>query len=374
MRYHLMRASVRRLAVVTLVAGTIGWIAGCSTRAPTAGVVRDLPGTASSLPDFERRLDSLRALLHVPGMAGAISRNGHVVWSHAFGYADLAQRTPTSTTTTFHLASLTKAFAATVLLRLVDSGLVALDDPVAKFGITLANPGGPILVRHLLSMTSGGSAPGATFAYDGNRFALLGQVIFSASGRSFADLATAWVIRPLGLTRTAPNVADPASFAFSGLDSVTYAASMALPYTLQDGHVVATAYPRTFGAAAGMISSAEDVLAFNAALDDSRVLRAPLRDLMFTPVVSTSGTTLPYAFGWFAQRERDFRLQWAYGLWTGNSSLLIRAPDLGLTFVLLSNSDQLSASYPLGAGRLLDSPMANEFLNAFVFSSAVVIP
>jgi hypothetical protein len=60
---------------------------------------------------------------------------------------------------------------------------------------------------------------------------------------------------------------------------------------------------------------------------------------------------------------------WAYGLWNSISSLLIKVPDRGLTFVVLANTEELSRNYPLGAGKLLDSPVAREFLNAFVFNS-----
>jgi CubicO group peptidase (beta-lactamase class C family) len=51
----------------------------------------------------------------------------------------LAVSCPVSDTTVFHLASLTKPLASTVILQLVDEGLVSLDDPVSKYGIVLAN-------------------------------------------------------------------------------------------------------------------------------------------------------------------------------------------------------------------------------------------
>src|SRR5207253_3106279 len=98
-------------------------------------------------------------------------------------------------------------------------------------------------------------------------------------------------------------------------------------------------------------------------------LHAAMRDLMFTPTVSSSGVTLPYALGWFSQTYNGVRVVWAYGLWTANSALIIKIPDRGLTFVVLANTEQLSANYSLGAGKLLESPLANEFLNAFVFNS-----
>ncbi|HYV99178.1 MAG TPA: hypothetical protein VE967_17100, partial [Gemmatimonadaceae bacterium] len=82
----------------------------------------------------------------------------------------------------------------------------------------------------------------------------------------------------------------------------------------------------------------------------------------------SKGVTLPYAFGCFSQVYKGVRVVWAYGYWTAISSLLIHLPDRGITFVVTANADRMSAGYPLGAGKLLDSPIATEFLNAFAFN------
>ena len=63
---------------------------------------------------------------------------------------------------------------------------------------------------------------------------------------------------------------------------------------------------------------------------------------------------------------------WHYGLWTAISSLIIKVPSRGLTFVVLANTDALSPSYALRAGSLDSSPWARAFLDAFVFGTAAV--
>jgi hypothetical protein len=62
-------------------------------------------------------------------------------------------------------------------------------------------------------------------------------------------------------------------------------------------------------------------------------------------------------------------LVWHYGYWTGNSSLIIKEPSRGLTFVVLTNSDQLSARFKLGIGDLMSSTVAQAFVNGFVTGS-----
>jgi len=301
-------------------------------------------------------------------MGAAIASNGRIAWEKPFGLADISANTLVRDATTFHMASLTKLFATVVLLRLVDSGLVALDDPVSKYGVQLSSPG-TIRVRHLMSMTSGGATPGEQFQYNGDRFALLDGVIRQSSGRTFADLVSGWIITPLGLSHTAPNVDDPAAFQYSGKDAASYRASMAKPYALANGEVRPSQYPPHFSVAAGLISSAADMAKFSLGLDGGSLLGAASRTRMYTPVQNSRGETLPYALGTFSQVYQGVRIVWAYGYWTANSSLIIKVPERGLTFVVLANSDRLSSPYPLGSGALLESPVAREFLNAFVFNS-----
>ena len=65
---------------------------------------------------------------------------------------------------------------------------------------------------------------------------------------------------------------------------------------------------------------------------------------------------------------------WHYGLWTANSSLLVKAPANGLTFVALANSDGLTNRYDLAAGDAMVSPLAAEFVRAFVTGTTPLPP
>lgn len=88
----------------------------------------------------------------------------------------------------------------------------------------------------------------------------------------------------------------------------------------------------------------------------------------YTAAVGSTGATLPYGLGWFVSDYKGVRVIWHYGLWTASSSLVIMVPSQSLTFVLLANTDGLSAQYPLGAGRLEASPWAREFLETFAIA------
>jgi CubicO group peptidase (beta-lactamase class C family) len=224
-------------------------------------------------------------------------------------------------------------------------------------------------VRHLLSHTWEGT-PGTQFRYNGNRFALLDKVIRRASGEGFAKRVTDRIITPLALEHTATNPLVPPAFAFSGRDSATYSAAMASGYNVDSRRrPVAVAYPASFNTAAGLVSTAREVARYSTALDAGDFLAPATRMLAYTPARSAGNQMLPYGLGWFVSTVSGHTLAWHYGYWTGNSSLIIKEPARGLTFVVLTNIDQLSAPFNLGAGDLMSSTVAQAFVNAFVTGS-----
>jgi CubicO group peptidase (beta-lactamase class C family) len=320
----------------------------------------------TTVAGFDQRLEELRAQSRIPAITAVITRGQEVVWVRALGTADLATGRLATDTTVYHLASITKPFASVVLLQLVQEGKLSLDDPVSKFGIVLQSSG-TVLVRHLMSHTSEG-APGTTFRYNGDRFALLDAVVAQAGGVSFAAALQERVIAQLGLRHTAPNPQSP-SFAAAGLNLSAFDANLARGYIAAGTSHTPTPYPALFSVAAGLTASALDVAAFSMAMDRNALLAPETKALAFAPTVNPAGDTLPYGLGWFSTRYQGVRVVWQYGLWTAISSLIIKVPERELTFVVLGNTDALSAPYPLGSGRLETSPWAREFLDAFVIGS-----
>jgi len=317
------------------------------------------------LQGFSARLDALRVQLRIPGMSAAIVEDGQIVWARGFGHATVESSYAATPSTPFHLASLTKPFAATILMQLVEEGLVDLDDPVSDYGVILSGSG-VIRVRHLLTHTSEG-VPGSNYRYNGSRFGNLDQVIQSASGRSFGELLVERILGPLNLRNTAPNPRQPVAFALTGLDRLVFQAEMAAGYEVSGSQVLPKEHPSYFGTAAGLVSSAEDVATFSIAIDQGRFLSSETWEEVFSPAISNAGATLPYGLGWFIQSHQGVTLQWHYGYWTTNSSLIVRAPDQGLAFVVLANTQTLSSPYGLGIDNdVMKSDVARLFVEDFV--------
>ncbi|MBC7894944.1 MAG: beta-lactamase family protein [Cytophagaceae bacterium] len=336
---------IRQLILASVVAGA------CSSPIETE--------PSSSLADFRDDLNRLRVSGHIESISALIAKDQSVTWSASLGAATVTD------TTVFHLASLTKPFASTVILQLVDEGKVSLDDPVSNYGIVLTSSG-TVRVRHLMSHTSEG-VPGSRYAYNGDRFSLLDSVIRRAAGKPFAAAVQERIIVPLGLTHTAATP-QSAAFAESGLDKSKYLANVAPGYTWTNGAFVPTAYQTSFSTAAGLTASARDYAAFSMALDRGAFLTPATKMLAWTPATSPSGQVFPYGLGWFVTDYKGVRIIWHYGYWTASSTLILKVPSQNLTFVLLANTDGLSAPYPLASGRLDASPWARAFLETFVIA------
>jgi CubicO group peptidase (beta-lactamase class C family) len=167
-------------------------------------VYQDGASDSARLARLETQLEGLRQELKIPAYSAAIVKNQKVIWAKGFGYADVENKIPATEHTAYHLASLTKTFASTILMQLVQEKKLNLDDPVSKYGVVLGSDG-VIRVRHLFSHTSEGN-PGEQYRYNGNRFGELDKVVQKASGKSFGELLIANILDPLGMNETAPNV------------------------------------------------------------------------------------------------------------------------------------------------------------------------
>jgi CubicO group peptidase (beta-lactamase class C family) len=331
-------------------------VVGCKTPH-----IRSAPAASFDFETLRAKLGSLKQRWNVPGMSAAIAQDGVVIWTAAFGYADLAASKRADPDTVYHLASLTKPFAATVLLQLVQEGRLNLDSPVSDYGIELKSPG-VIRVRHLLAHTSEG-VPGEAYRYSGARFGRLDKVIAGVTGQSFASEVSRRILEPLQLTNTSPNPAQQESCVEARRDSAEFRRRLAQGYN-SDGRTPVE-YKDRFLTAAGLVSTVGDVARFSTALDNGSLLASNTLRLAFTPALNSNGKPLAYGLGWFVQQYRDTKLVWHYGWWLGNSSLIIKIPEQKLTFVLLANSDGLSCKFDLGRDNdVRRSPFARAFLES----------
>lgn len=345
-------------------------ILGAAAGAPAAVGAGEVPAVGSGLAgDLER----MRQALGIPGMAAAVVQDGRVAFAEGFGDADLEAGVPAAPETPFGLASVTKPVAATLVMQLVEEGIIDLDARVADYGVDIAGDPG-ITVRHLLTHTSEGT-PGAVHRYNGDRYGFLGGVIEGAAGASFARLLSDRILLPVGMPDTALNPigswGGPSSSgwedlarglgwgeAFAGYPEVYR--RLARPYQFGEGYrIVDGMYHLHHNPAAGLISSVADLARFDIALDRGDLLGSAARAEMLSPQVPTVAgrDDLHYGLGWYVQDFEGVTLIWHAGRWApSTSALYVKIPDEGLTFLVAANTDNLTVPFPnIGIGDLSHS-------------------
>jgi len=372
-------------------------------------------GTAhQNIEAFQGALEKLAENNHLPGFSAAIVMDQELLWSDGFGYADLENKVAAGPDTPYRLASLSKPFAAVILLQLVEEKKLDLGSLMRNFAILpwFESGGGnwahyparyaaqPITVRHVLSHTSQSNPPGDSYQYSGNVFGDLTWVIEDVTKSSYPQVLLERILQPLNMTRSLPGQMAPRR--------QDVARAIARPYGLTDGKPVPAHYPG-FGldpdvdvkpwnlnpayrlpretqdsrrkllgkaftplysgqTASGVISTVRDLARFDVALDRNKLVSERSRREMFAAARSSMGKVLPYGLGWFVEEWNGNSLVWHYGWFPPTvSALYLKVPDRNLTFLLLSNCDGLSAGMPWTARGVRASPYARLFLDHFVF-------
>jgi len=109
--------------------------------------------------DLEKEIEEILLQGKIPSAAVALVSGDRILWTDAFGYANIWARTPAVPNTVYLIGSTFKAMSMFALLRQKDKGRFKLDDPVndylKKFKIRGEDPAVPVTFRHLLTHTSG---------------------------------------------------------------------------------------------------------------------------------------------------------------------------------------------------------------------------
>jgi CubicO group peptidase (beta-lactamase class C family) len=321
-------------------------------------------------PPLEAYLESLRQQAGIPGMSVAVVQDGLLVWEHGFGFQNVTKRIRATPDTPYVVGDLSGSLAAVLLLQCVESRRLDLDDPIERFGVTL--PDTRATLRGLLSHAAPEGAPDP-FKYSPERYAQLTPAIESCvpdhpyrkivAGRLLDQLAMKDSVPGTDLRE--PDAVPEDLFDASDLDRYRRVLDrLAVPYRVEGrGRVERTELPPAgISAGTGLVTTVRDLARFDAALDASLLLRDETRALAWTPAVS-GRAVLPTGLGWFVQTYRGERLVWQFGLVPGAySSLILKLPARQLTFILLANSDGLSAPFQLATGDVSRSLFATLFL------------
>jgi CubicO group peptidase (beta-lactamase class C family) len=200
------------------------------------------PYWSQIIDGYAEQLGSHVSQDNVGGIAAGVVVGGEMVWAEGFGWADRADEVEMTPSAIFRTGAVSRAVTAVLLMRLVDKGIVVLDEPVARHlpELSTVRDGRPedpeVTFRHLASHTSGlernyreglageidgwaarvlrslervafDSGPGDRYQDSPIGYGVLGLALQRAAGESFEALVEREVFEPLGMTASAYVVA-----------------------------------------------------------------------------------------------------------------------------------------------------------------------
>lgn len=321
-----------------------------------------------AIPVLDAYLESLRLQLAIPGMAAAVVRDGTIIWERGYGFQNVSARIHATPDTPFPIGDMSETVAAVMLLECVEQRKLELDQPLRLYGVEL--PEENATLRGVLSHTS--AEEEKPFTYSPERYTLLTGAVERCTAEPYRKSVAALLDR-LAMRDSVPgnDVWNDEALArganFDADDVARYRQvldRMALPYKV-DGRGRAERLdlpPFPINASGGLIATVRDLARFDAALDATVVLTQETLDVAWNPMIHR-GVVVPMGLGWFVQNHRGERVVWHFGLVTNAySSLIVKLPERKLTFILLANSDRLSAPFQLPSGDVMRSLFATLFL------------
>lgn len=269
-----------------------------------------------------------------PGVSVAVAMKGEIVWSEAFGFADLERKVRTTPETRIGLGSLSESFTGVLAARLMEEGKLDLDAPVEKYLPQFPHKNKNITARLIIAHLSGlddeygdehyyetrhlttmaalqeilatntlTHSPCTRFAYTTSNYTIVAAMIEQATGKDFPTAMQQYVFQPLGLRHTTFN--DPTA----RLDPTTTF------YVKRFFRVVeAPAFDSSFKwAGAGVLSTASDVARYGTALLRDGFLKSSTRAEIFRGLKTASGEETNYALGWFIEKDDNSRRIYQHG-------------------------------------------------------------
>jgi CubicO group peptidase (beta-lactamase class C family) len=338
--------------LIVLPVGLTGCGGNGSPSASAASFIPSLPSIVDPL------VNAAMSQQDITGMTVALAKNGSMLYTQAYGYSNLATQAKTLTSTIFEVGSITKQFTAALIMKLQEQGELHVDDSIQIYLPEYKFPSA-ITLRMLLTHTSGlgnyttftqypGWAingvseatilaavsqapllfpPGTQWSYSNSNYFVLGAIIEKLSGQSYAANLEQYLFQPLGLTNTYFSLPPPTQ--------------SAVGYTLRAGSVIpALVCDRSTAFAAGALSSnVSDLIAWDNALINGKVVSPASFTAMTTPVSSSIPGGGSYGFGLFLRTFDNHPTIWHGGGingFTGETNVFL---DSGFAVVVLTNSD-----------------------------------
>ncbi|MEO0470056.1 MAG: serine hydrolase [Bacteroidota bacterium] len=309
-----------------------------------------------------RQLDSLMIYSHEHGMFNgsvAVVRNDSVLFQESYGLTGQASAQEIDAETIFYIASIAKQFTAMGIMILQERGLLQVDDALGTYLPQLTSIDDQATIRHLLQHTAGISdrtyyqlenpdnqavleqlrtldasgfgAANQRFSYSNTGYVLLALIIEKVSGRSIQAFLQEEIFTPLGMNRT-----------------TTSKEEVAKDKNRADGYSVLgkpSSYQSSVIGPAGIYSTINDLLSWNAAINQGKLISAQTLKQIFANGQTENGPIsfqlgddeYGYGFGWMPFQKGKDELVRHDGSTEGFRSLIRKNLSQNVDILMLTN-------------------------------------
>jgi serine beta-lactamase-like protein LACTB, mitochondrial len=333
---------------------------------------------AGAIEESRRLAHALLLEENLPGLSVAVARNGEIVWTEGFGWADLEGRMPVTPRTQFRLGSVSKTLTAAAVALLYERGRIDLDAPVQTYVPAYPQKPWTVTTRQLMGDVAGvhrirgdnnDNPPGgqcssldealATFADEpllfepGTRYRfstygwiLLSAVVEAAAGEPLPIFMTREILEPLSMESTVledrADVPDVTSF-------YTPRASMRTRLGVRKG---SRPNSSCLAGAGAFFSTPSDLVRFGSAMLKPGLLKADTLALLQTPLRLESGVSTDFALGWKVERVQlagaPARMVAHRATPNGSTVALLTFPDHSVVVAVASNISPAEGVDPTG--------------------------
>jgi CubicO group peptidase (beta-lactamase class C family) len=326
------------------------------------------PLDAQHIQSIDNFVSAEMARQKIPGLSVGVYSRGTILLAKGYGQANVELGVPVKPETIFQSGSVGKQFVSAAIMMLVEEGKLSLDDSITKYFPDAPAAWKPILLKNLLSHTSGLSeyesddrtgvkgpfylrldftedelatkiealpiewAPGEKWGYRNTNYVLLGIIIHRVTGKPYAEFLAERIFKPLGMTSTR---------LISESDIIP---NRSAGYEIHDGELknqewVSPTFDSTADGA--LYFNVLDLAKWDASLYTTQLLKQTSFDRIWTVFPLNDGKPNPagYGFAWSIGDQNHHKRIEHGGAWQGFTCDISRYADDNLTVVVLTNLD-----------------------------------
>jgi len=303
---------------------------------------------------------------NTPGLAVAVVKDGQIIYKKGYGLANLEYNIPITTSSIFHIASVSKQFTVFSILLLEKQGKLRLNDDIRKYIPEVPDFGKKITLRHLATHTSGlrdqwnllamagwrlddvitkehvlklvskqkalNFNPGSEYTYCNTGFTLLAEVVSRVSNMSFAEFTKAHIFTPLQMNNT---------LFYDDHEKVVKNRAYSY-YSTHTGYKKNVLSYANVGATS-LFTTVEDLSKWSLNFNNPIVGDATIFNTMNTPAILNNGKKFGGALGQFVGKYKGLKEIQHGGADAGYRSYLTRFPKENFSVIVFSNSAEFNA-------------------------------